>query len=219
MKERPILFSTPMVQAILEGRKTQTRRIIKPQPELYDNDMGARICYGSQRHSGPANYLIKDILPRFGCPYGRVGDRLWVRENYNLPKDCDKYKPSIVSECVDIWYAAGGKRNATGGLGWGGVKGKQRPSIHMPRWASRINLEITKIVAERLHDINEEDAVAEGAMYHDGRGIGHSGWRHDYHDVFSTAKNSFFSLWEKINGYESLKANPWVYSLQLKRVE
>ncbi|WP_236903673.1 hypothetical protein [Cupriavidus malaysiensis] len=83
-KERPILFSGAMVRAILDGRKTQTRRIVKPQPELRDGD-DCVVQYGGRSFSGPRDYLIGEILPRFGCPYGRPGERLWVRETWQGP--------------------------------------------------------------------------------------------------------------------------------------
>jgi hypothetical protein len=95
-----------------------------------------------------------------------------------------------------------------------------RPSIFMPRWASRIALEIVQVRVERLQDISEQDAIAEGAMYHDGGGIGHSGWRHDFKDVFSSAKASFCYLWDSINDKRfPWTSNPWVWVLAFRKVE
>ncbi len=190
MKERPILFSAPMVRAILNGSKTQTRRFIKPQPEVWDDDgvMYARIKYGRQTHSGPGDYLIKDILPEYGCPYGKPGDRLWVRETFALWKNSDgqhgiDYRATPTCNVID--------------RGW-------KPSIHMPRNASRINLEITGVRVERLQDISKEDVMAEG--FTDFMTEMHCGYHQPYAD-----------LWEKINGAGSWSENPWVWVVEFKR--
>jgi hypothetical protein len=197
-KDRPILMSRPMVRATKDKIKTQTRRIIKPQPELFP-DGEARIKYGkNQTHSGPADYLLRDIMPRYGCPYGVPGDQLWVRERLERTQQ------------GALGYYADGTWFPNTPWRW---KRESLPSIHMPKWASRITLDIKLIRAERLMDISEEDAKAEGAQYHDGHGVGNSGWRHDADEglVFQTARNSFFHLWKKINGAESLKENPWLW--------
>jgi hypothetical protein len=89
----------------------------------------------------------------------------------------------------------------------------------MPRWASRITLEITDVRAQRLQDISEEDAKAEGAAFFDGRPIHHHGWRHDLGSVWSTANLSFQSLWSKINGPDSWTENPWVWVITFKRID
>lgn len=215
MKERPILFSAPMVRAILSGAKTQTRRILK-QPKRKD---GAKLL----------PELLRDIGVGQACPYGAVGDRLWVREtwaphadegqtfiNYHAAKSGNGgvTEPGLVRP--EIFYRADGGDPFINN--W-------RPSIHIPRWASRINLEVTDVRLERLQEISEEDAKAEGALWHeglksaDGSAIGHSGWRHDpeHGVVWPTARDSFFSLWERINGTESLRANPWVWVVSFRR--
>lgn len=205
-RDRPILFSAPMVRAIREKRKTQTRRIVKdlritgPNPpnastfDVYnkvDQWVGA---FGRDGH-GNATSL---------CPYGKPGDRLWVRETWApFEYDYEGVKPSELPRCQIVYFAD--QTRKLSGDRW-------RPSIFMPRWASRITLEITDVRVERLQDISEEDAKAEGIWYHDGLGVGHSGWRYDREsDVYKTACEAYFALWVKINGLESLKANPWVW--------
>lgn len=165
IKERPILFSGPMVRAILEGHKTQTRRIIKGAA-LSIVDCGAPVDI--------------DL-----CPYGHPSDRLWVRETWAHDYNGDGYM-----------------HNAD----WGDTPmlGTWRPSIHMPRAASRILLEITDIRAERLHEITASDCVCEGIEFKS--------------DVFTT-RNAFVSLWQSIHGEESWQENPWVWVIEFKRIE
>lgn len=197
MKERPILFSAPMVRAILEGRKTQTRRVVKHAPAPWN-----------------AEHTAWDMTC---CPYGQPGDRLWVRETWGAHFMWDDVPPSGIPNDgkACLFYMADGF--STGGCSQT-RRDKWRPSIHMPRWASRITLEIAGVRVERLQDISEKDAQAEGAMYHDGRGIGHSGWRHDYKDVHVDARSSFYRLWQEINGPGSWDANPWVWVVEFKRI-
>jgi hypothetical protein len=201
-KERPILFSGSMVRAIIEGRKAQTRRIIKnavsvPATEFCQSD-----------YAGP--------LP---CPYGKPGDRLWVRETFRLPVTFDNQSPSKVGrKCVESGYsrpwcpikmAADGYTYCEQLLGdFGGDWGKTRVSIHMPRWISRIALEITGVRVERLQDITEADAMAEGVECCSGW-IGHAG----------EPRRIFCDLWKSINGPESWAANPWVWVVEFRRCE
>jgi hypothetical protein len=174
MKEQPILFKAETVRAILEGRKTQTRRIIKSQSttsEIY------------QRPDELWIYTINGVgvgLP-FKCPYGQIGDRLWVRETW---------APSYHGE--DCIYRADPDDEIFK------FTGKWKPSIFMPRWASRINLEITNVRAERLQDITEEAAQAEGCE----------------------SRDSFKSIWDSINGGRSFgwDSNPWVWVIEFKKI-
>jgi hypothetical protein len=141
MKERPILFSGPMVRAILPGTKTQTRRVIKPQP---DKDGLSKVIDG----------LWQDTDGRpYRCPYGVPGDRLWVRETWAVQHEYDAAAPSEIGASARWHYAA---TEDLGGL-------RKRPSIFLPRRGSRILLEITDIRVERLQKISEADAKAEGA--------------------------------------------------------
>jgi hypothetical protein len=121
----------------------------------------------------------------------------------------DLYQP-VPSDIMTIWYEAEGNKP---------FHMKWKPSIHMPRWASRITLRITDIRVERLQDISEDDARAEGAMWHDGGTYWHSGWRHDYSDVHADAYSSFARLWNNINGPGAWDANPWVWVVSFERVK
>ena len=212
MKERPILFSGPMVRAILEGRKTMTRRVVKLR-------YGADVVVTNGQVWKPARV---DYAGYVDCPYGQVGDRLWVREAFSGPHcmdasdGCKAVPPSKWGDCSRIWYWADG--NMTEG-DWT----RPRPSIHMPRWASRILLEIVAVRVERLQDISEADAQAEGVE----RVVAGVGWRRycdpDSEEVgvppCGDARRSFRSLWKFINGDENWNANPWVWVVEFKRVQ
>lgn len=218
MKERPILFSGPMVRAILGGSKTQTRRIIKPQPP--------RIMQAPRGHefsvAGHDHY----------CPYGQPGDRLWVREAYALladPGSLTSWDGQIPDERptpartqlghipTPIYRVDGERPDVKSQLGralrW-------RPGIHMPRWASRITLEVTGIRVERLQDISEEDAQAEGVEAAGGFMATGGRWQNYLPDgpSMAMARESFRSLWEKINGPASWAANPWVWVVSFRRI-
>src|SRR6185312_9171789 len=230
MKFHPILFSTEMVIAILERRKKQTRRVIKPQPEM--SVMGRpvfeafKIFNGSQADPSSMTYKGCRYTPwpqsfiDICCPYGQVGDVLWVQETF---------KPSVfagapVGEFEYMadhvkWPDSIGEKYVKGS---GLEKGEHwRPSIHMPKSACRIFLQITDIRVERLQDISEEDAIAEGIKQNGEQD--RDEWFHymrgfDDFPAFSP-QESYFSLWEKINGKESLNSNPWVWCLTFKRVD
>lgn len=197
MKERPILFSAPMVRAILDGSKTQTRRVAKGVAAV---------------HSVTGEPLAKldSAGPRVSCPYGQPGDRLWVRETW-------AYHVQAIGSVTDEdgpWvYAADGSFALQSRL-----CDRWRPSIHMPRAASRITLEITGARVERLIDISEADAVAEGCTKnHNGYFWGGphavSGLKQ-----MATAKSAYKDLWESINGPDSWAANPWVWVVEFKRI-
>ena len=221
MKERPILFSAPMVRAILEGRKTQTRRAVRPQP-YSPADIEGRWGWAApklKRGDALESMLKADLLAamRDYCPHGQLGDQLWVRESLKADGDFMVYAAdSARIDCGDIdWPAMIEKRKAV-------------PSIHMPRWASRIQLEITGVRVERLQDISEADAKAEGAQFADfGKdkwGNQNPGWRADrtptrHEESLGTARFAYASLWESINGSGSWDANPLVWVLEFKRVK
>ncbi|HDT2979823.1 hypothetical protein ACU60U_09495 [Klebsiella aerogenes] len=228
MKERGMIFNSEMVRAILDGRKTQTRRIMKIQPE--HSGLGLRRVTDSKNGSDDGKYFwsssdacgLKARSKSFTCPFGVVGDRIWVRETFQGPlfdyeqmesylEDSSKFeKPEFCQ------YAADGKPapeyyDADDNLrhGW-------RPSIHMPRWASRILLEITDVRVERLNAISQEDAQDEGMEL--------TGWRPTYSDPDSggevwTPYDNFARLWDSIYGEGSWKVNPWVWVIEFKRVE
>lgn len=212
MKERPILFSGPMVRAILEGRKTQTRRVFpRKYLEWIDEPRGPEdvaagypfICgFDSDEECISALQL---------CPYGHLGDRLWVREawhqkgEWRLPEHPEaEWEDAYWIGTKDILYAADAKIPSSG---W-----RARPSIHMPRWACRLVLEITDVRVERLQDISEADARAEGC--HGGHGS-IPGYNYS-----ATPREQFWQLWESLNagrGY-CWDANPWVWAITFRRV-
>lgn len=182
-KERPILFSGQMVRAILGGRKTQTRRVIKNIPHDAAHiwhDGGEWIV-----ENAPGQCWNK----KTACPYGQPGDRLWVRETWQL----DESETGYVYR-ADI---EGFLDQAFGPPTW-------RPSIFMPRAASRILLEIVSVRAERLQDISEEDAKSEGVRPFMGSPLPY--------------KAAFCTLWQHINGPESWAANPWVWVVEFKKI-
>lgn len=204
-KEQPILFSAPMVRAILDGHKTQTRRIVKQSLErLGDGDWYAFGHKGvnyrvNARHTTVAAWAR---LLQF-CPYGQPGDRLWVRETF-----CPIYPQDPTyngGRPIEYDYAATYRHGyRLGDLL--GEKKKWNPSIHMPRCASRITLEITGVRVERLHDINEADATAEGTP-------------HSLHlPAGRTAVENYCHLWECINGDGSWADNPWVWVIEFHRI-
>ncbi len=201
MRERPIIFSAPMVLALLAGRKTQTRRILKPWRFVLPSDSSS----AGWDYNGAA--LVRQegggtsIFPLPWCPYGVSGDRLWVKESFRLRADQDDKPPSQDYWKSGAWCEATGNGETPSGCG-GGI-GRLRSSIHMPRWASRIDLELTEVRVQRLQDITDEDAKAEGVL--DAPDLGD--W---------AARGIYADLWNRINGAGSWDANPWVWSLTFK---
>ena len=230
MKERPILFSAPMVRALLDGSKSQTRRVVKPQFgfDAEPVEMGATNDRGHQI-SGHSGMWWDDCAGNpddsVRCPYGQPGDRLWVRENFDfLPAG----GPDQPQACEIVYWATGSSEPRTAPCDYNPFiygREKVRPSIHMPRWASRITLEITGVRVERVQDISESDAVAEGVFKLEYRG------QSSYADYSLTDEeaetspmldspiSSYRTLWESINGPKSWDANPWVWVLAFRRVE
>ncbi|MFG8814706.1 hypothetical protein ACEPW0_03340 [Pseudomonas aeruginosa] len=204
-RERPILFNEQMVRAILEGRKTVTRRVMKPQPDF----LGSMVDPNT-----PFKTLDAGLHARITCPHGQPGDRLWVREAWAADAQVDAIAPRDLSQGEPIWYPADFSVRQTGCSMIS--KGRGRPSIHMPRWASRILLEITAVRVERLQDISEEQALAEGVH---GEPCDHA--RQACSDIGcwgDTAKGAFGFLWEQLNGAGAWQANPWVWVVEFKRV-
>ena len=209
IKERPILFSAPMVRAILEGRKTVTRRAVNPQPRLTDGSgfawKGHLFGCGSDDRETASNSSKRC------CPHGKPGDRLWVRETTEADEQfsdavvLSRYSadgaPVLYTGCEDPEY------NAT--VAHWDYPRRSRPSIHMHRWASRILLEITDVRVERLQDISGEQAEAEGVNFlREAPDL----------DETLTAAQLFDCLWSSINGAASWAANPWVWVVEFKRV-
>lgn len=231
MKERPILFSGPMVRAILDGRKTQTRRVfgpemirIEPHPKcgFYYETFARR--NGEVVSTGQGPFRPNDWSHY--CPYGEPGDRLWVRETWRTRREWDRIAPSKLPVTEDSSFTPLTLREqyityVESDTQANKLRGKLRPSIYMPRWASRITLEIVSIRVERLQDISEEDAEAEGIVSRRVMDdpyphffLSGSEWQWDY-----AASIIYANLWESINGPDSWQANPWVWVVQFRRVE
>lgn len=222
MKERPILMSAPMVRAILDGRKTQTRRTVKPQPpagcEYVIN--GAHSHALCRQTSAPSIWVAptpKSIEHRMPCPYGKPGDRLWVKETWFTPEAWDSVKPTELP-ILDTTSGIGVRINYSADLPPGSViLGRLRPSIFMRRWMSRITLEVVSVRVERLQDISEADAHAEGVEPTQDQFVGAAlaGIFGAKHLPYASA---YAKLWETINGFGSWDANPWVWVVEFKRI-
>lgn len=237
MIERPILFSTPMVNANLAGLKTQTRRVIKPQPT--SQRFKPEFCFDDE---GVNLYLTGRGIEPIRSPYGKAGDQLWVREAWSLNfygghTRSDGENREIFEQYAVEYKAIGDpliidRDHHDERLChlYDSQRGNFRPSIHMPRWASRIQLEIIEIRVERLQDINEADAQAEGVERWQ---VGmdkqpDSGWWRDYsysdeeaeagYPPLLSAKESYRTLWESINGAGSWDTNPWVWVIEYKMI-
>lgn len=188
MKERPILFSAPMVRALLNGTKTQTRRVARLNP----NHLGTPLAPNELAHG----------IPLRSSPYGQPGDRLWVREAWRADRQLDAYAPrDLDRRFTAIGYEAG---STTLQLA---EPGKLRPGMFMPRWASRITLEVIGVRVERLQDISETDARAEGAAAHNSPAAILTGYRQGYR-----------LLWDSINGAGAWERNCWVWVVEFRRL-
>jgi hypothetical protein len=237
MKEKPILFSAPMVRAILDGSKTQTRQVIKPIGAVdivtfLEEDDTPDGNFGWCRH--PC-VIEKHIT----CPYGKIGDYLWVRETYSIVRESTDYETGGEYSAENWHKDYGDPRPYLNGILRAGIKsaiyypadgddvcptemfdhigldGKirwkksipHRPAIHMPRWASRITLRITDIRVERLNDLSEEDAVSEGISDRCEDGC------------WTSAQEKFAVLWDSIHGYGEWNTDPWVWVIEFERTK
>jgi len=231
MKERPILFSSPMVRAILNGRKTVTRRVIQchlngwhidrllgdwplSEPDGFENGI---FKYTHQTEVDDAR------TDEVKCPHGQPGDRLWVRETYTVGA-------LITGRCEGNSYVVfkdGGQKYKDGAYyrpqekyapgAFDGIKWK--PSIFMPRWASRITLEITDVRVERVQDIDDIEAEREGVHWSDAAIIFEGGSR--VRELERTYRGAFACLWDSINSKRGFgwNLNPWVWAITFKRVK
>ena len=211
---KPILFSAPMVRAILAGRKTMTRRALKNQPvELPDFNKGClSICVGGSKYTA-----FQPEITTLHCPHGKVGSKLWVRESWRTYKSLDHLPPRQIATGAGIQYEAGGSNVPMADELFN--MGKLRPSIFMPRWASRINLELTEIRVERLNKISNTDILREGIRSESCNVCVHTGGSGCEH-CFSIL-NPFRELWDSINGSTPGKAwddNPFVFVESFKVV-
>jgi hypothetical protein len=209
MKERPILFSPTMVEAIITGRKTVTRRIINPQPL---NIISQGIGPASLRYTAEAvldSYRTPPAL--IECPFGRRGDYLWVRETWAAHLLHDGKKPSDIKPGVKIWYKADNRVHQQD-------QGKWRPSIFMPRWASRLTLQIININAVKLQTIRRPDIEAEGVSL---EAFKLHKQLDDTINMDLAAQYKFEQLWNALNakrGY-SWEDDPWVWRIEFALVE
>lgn len=190
-KERPIIFKPDMVKAMLCGAKTQTRRLVKP------NDDGRFSYRGEERH-------VSDPEATKACRYGLPGDRLWVRETFYNSRGDDS---------MPTYYKA--DQDTLMPVDFGYHQGPWSPSIYMPRWASRITLEVVSVRIARLHDITEEDAEAEGVtevQMADGEGGFIYPKKGGYREAYQR-------LWNSIHEEESWQRNPWVWVVEFRKLE
>lgn len=202
MKERPILFSGPMVRAILCGRKTQTRRVVK---ESFNVDRVTYGCIGGQGFG----FIFGNKVVR--CPYGELGDRLWVKETHFEARKW-RHAPLFAAAPDFIYRADCELRSVIGCHHW-------KPSIFMKRESSRITLEIVSVRVERLQEISEADAMAEGiepkqmptgeVVYNDHLGT---------EAKLARPVSSYATLWDSINGIGAWATNPWVWVVEFKKL-
>lgn len=217
MKTKPILFSTEMVQAILEGRKTQTRRVVKDIDNNYDY-LPKYDCFGfTFLHKNELSKPEEEqMATQVKSPYGNVGDILWVREKFRKLINCKTGEFAHYSYYADMPEKFHKQ-----------YPSKHKPSIHMPKAAARIFLKITNVRVERLYDISESDAIAEGIeceivdVIEEYRNYMIKDKEHVFgkNSFPSTPQASFSTLWEKIYGTESVNSNPWVWVVEFERVE
>lgn len=195
MKKRPILFSAEMVRAILDGRKTQTRRIIKPQPKLITSSGRWYWEKALDVKGDPLVDASRYWWEYYGTsPYGKFGDQLWVRETWNTIGGNQAIYKSDFTISDD--------------------RGPWKPPIFMPRWASRIQLEITDVRVERIQDISEDDVQAEG--------ICTSVTRQNSYPIGTEHRpnaQEYAIGWDKINGKGSWESNPWVWVIEFRKIK
>lgn len=200
-REKPIIFSGPMVRAILEDRKTVTRRIIKGAEgcaSIYAGEKDG--LWAAERFGDPAQATLRSFVPK---------DRMWVRETFYDFRTRIYTDRGMVEQPPRAVYRADGGTLLNGG--------KWKPSIHMPRWASRLTLEVVSVRAEHLQDITEEDVIAEGVVRE---------WHaEDERWMFTSAAGTstcpieaFAELWESIHGGGTWETNPWVWRIEFRRV-
>ncbi|HFD7189351.1 TPA: hypothetical protein ACF5TK_000880 [Klebsiella pneumoniae] len=228
MKERGMIFNSEMVRAILDGRKTQTRRIMAPQPAddiergIFPNPevIGWKSSLRHKHGSTTAHF----------CPYGKPGDRIWVREAFRVHSRATDVATLVYKASVRNSWTEQTLRVPVAVCNKPATPEKWTPSLHMPRWASRILLEITDVRVERLNTISPEDAESEGLECTNFTGFGDEPGLPSYPEpdvYFDPLKKqwkeyppeAFAGLWESIYGEGSWQANPWVWVIEFKRVE
>ncbi|HEN5203160.1 TPA: hypothetical protein U6J02_002344 [Klebsiella pneumoniae] len=208
MKERGMIFNGEMVRALLDGRKTQTRRIVKGTDgavkfckEWDINGEEVFVVLGEKDHTG-----MNPVLGAISCPFGAVGDRIWVREAFRVHSRATDVATLVYKASERNSWTEQTHRVPVAVCNKPVTPEKWTPSLHMPRWASRILLEITDVRVERLKSISDGDAIREGCSTADMK----SG---------DCVADVFARLWASIYGAESWNANPWVWVIEFKRVE
>ncbi|MEL4294080.1 hypothetical protein [Shewanella xiamenensis] len=207
MKQRPIIFNTEMVRAILDGRKTQTRRPMQPQPHKEWHPFSAKAEWytptvidknGFYQPAKNEVFGVSDEDQGFISPFGAIGDQLWVRETWR------RFNSSDECGCSESPCSCPSNGTVLFKASHDSGESKWKPSIHMPRWAARIILEVTDVRVERLNDISEQDAKAEGFDYPAVPGMG---WKFN-------ARHNFLVEWDQIYGNRS--SNHWVWVIEFK---
>lgn len=220
MNEKPILFNAEMVNAILSGRKTQTRRIMRDQPEVIPPEDECGVPgYWIPYNAGKT--MVRNEMMTITCPLGAVGDQLWVRECFRVHSRATDVATLVYRASERNSWTEQTRRVPVSDCNRPVSPEKWTPAIHMPRWASRINLLITGVRVERLNDISDADAMSEGI---DADRLAES---QDHYDCIAdhnmtgrpTAKGYFSSLWQSIYGEENWEANPWVWVINFERME
>lgn len=234
MTDRPIIFSAPMVRALLDGRKTQTRLVLpKSHPKFPQHNqirMDVLTFYPHQ----PEVWYWDGAHDRVGASYKlrfAIGDRLWVRENF-MPAPMETPPKEPRDTRWSIAYGAGGQAETTAPTGYNPMLynyERWRPSIHMPRWASRLTLIVTDVRVQQLQEISEEDALAEGIsmiIEDSPSDAWFSGLRTDcklidadmYGWHHNDAAAAYEDLWNSIHGHEAWEANPWVSAISFRTI-
>ena len=230
-KYKPILFSTEMVKAILEGRKAQTRRMIKPQPIFYGrNDNRIAVEFRNNifefydvKRNDPFS-ILGSSKPKF-----QIGNILWVREKFEYFGASFSLHDDDLELCGEVifnYYASKNEnlkeiivKNILAKYAFANINKGWKPSIHMPKEAARIFLEVTNVRVERLQNISEENAIAEGIERVSIAPFVHRFKNYLCNNKFIGPEESFKTLWMKINGEDSWNANPWVWVYEFKVVE
>lgn len=210
MKERGMIFNAEMVNAILAGRKTQTRRVLATYQDAVEfcsewdvNGKQIFIVLGEKDHTG-----MNPVITAIPCPFGQPGDCIWVRETFRVHSRATDVATLVYRASVRNSWTEQTHRVPVAVCNKPATPEKWTPSIHMPRWASRLTLEITGVRVERLRDLSEDDAKSEGITPPSGGVLPGREYRINFRD-----------LWMDIYGMDNWEANPWVWVIEFKRVE